>query len=112
MHIDRRKADRPRNSDLKAETERVFAAGRALLGVEEFNADTAPAAAEAVMAQLRALPPEARRARWREILSVIEDLHALRNRLAERQEDVGEHLHRIARQRTAGRAYRQADSGK
>ena len=112
MHIDRRKADRPRTPDLNAETERVFAAGRALLGVEDFNADTAPAAAEAVMAQLRALPPEARRARWREILTVIEDLHALRNRLAERQEDVGEHLRRIACQRTAGRAYRQTDTGK
>ena len=112
MHIERRKADRPMDPELHAETERVFAAGRALLGVEEFNAETAPAAAAAVMAQLRALPPEARRARWREILSVIEDLHALRKHLTERQEDIGDRVYRIARQRAAKRAYRQAETEK
>lgn len=98
------------DAGLDAESRRVMARGRALFGVPELTADTAADAARHIAAQLAALPPGERLARRREIMTVIDDLVVLNERLASERDVVGETIVRLTRHRAVRNAYVQGAS--
>lgn len=90
---------------LDAETRRVFAAGRQLTEVVEFDEEHAIDLARRIAAQLSNLPPDVRLANWRKFVSFLVDLHALTDRLDVEKNEVERRLMTRARQRAGGRAY-------
>lgn len=92
--------------DLLAQSQRVLAAGRAVLGADIVDGDQALATARAVAERLADLAPDVRLAAHRNLVSLTDDLIQLNDRLRAEKTRVEQRLLLRSRHAAAGRAYR------
>jgi|GEM_PF-3862037 len=90
---------------LEGETQRVFAKGRHLIGEIEFDEEEAVALARRIQGQLADLPPDTRLINRKELVSFLDDLRTLIDRLEVEKSKVEKKLVERSRQRIAEKAY-------
>lgn len=94
------------DADLAAQSQRVLAAGRSVLGADIVDDEQAIALSRAIAGRLAAMPLEARLAKRRSLVSLIDDLAQLSARLTAEKARVEQHLRLQSSHAAAGRAYR------
>jgi hypothetical protein len=90
---------------LVADTQRVFAKGRQLVGEIDFDEEKAVALARRIQGQLAELSPDTRLANRKELVSFLDDLRNLIDRLEIEKSKVEKRLVERSRQRVAEKAY-------